>query len=177
MLTSLDLIRTSGQLQSGQGSVSVLAEKPHVIPLTSKFSVTLFSSHVAISMKPDHHFKQYPDPYHNRRGFLIGSPFNFLSSAPLHEPHKGAIIHHTPNVFCHFSLGWKIRARGAYWFYKKHEAETPEVECLPVIDNCFNNHDRQGWGEMHIWVLNIFISSSLFLSSPQICIFYRAALL
>lgn len=119
----------------------------HVIPLPpfcSQFFCHSFQwRQIANSMKPGHHFKHHADPYHYRRSFLIGSPLSSLSSAPLHEPHKGTTIHHTPNLFCHFSFEWKIKARGPYWFYKKHEAGTPEVECLPVIDNWSNNHDRQ----------------------------------
>lgn len=125
----------------------------HVIPLTSfcsQFFCHSFQwSQIANSVKLGHHFKQDTNPYRYRRSFLIGSPLSSLSSAPLHDPHKGTIIHHTPNLFCHFSFGWEIRARGPYWFYKKHEAETPEVECLPVIDNWSNNHDRQK--KKHIW--------------------------
>lgn len=111
-----------------------------------KISCHSFSCQAPNLMKSGNHFKQYINPHHNRRSLLIGSPLHSLSSLSLHRPHKSTIVHHTPNLFCHFSLGLKIRARRPYWFYKKHEAQTPEVECLPVIDNCSNNHDsgREG---------------------------------
>lgn len=97
-------------------SLTIVSSRwPHFAP---NFSITHFSRQIVSPMKPGCHFKQFTNPYHYRRSFLIGSPLNSLSSAPLHEPQKGTIIHHTPNLFCHFSFGWTIRARGHIDFIK-----------------------------------------------------------
>lgn len=60
-------------------------------------------------------------------------------------------------------------------FYKKHEAETPEVVCLAVINNWFNNHGREEKKTseelltekspretVYLFTLNVCFSSSLF---------------
>lgn len=122
MHTSLHPSRTSGQIQSGLVSRAGHI-KSDMLGLSNLSVISLPSfcsqffchssqrSPIANSMKPAHHFTQHTNPYHHTRSCLIGSPLNCLSSAPLH---KGAIIHHTPNLLCHFSFKWKIRGQGAY---------------------------------------------------------------
>lgn len=97
-------------------SVTTMSSRwPHFAP---NFSITHFSSQIVSSLKPGRHFKQFTNPYHYKRSFLIGSPLNSLSLALLNEPQQGTIIHHTLNLFCHFSFGWKIRAGGHIDFIK-----------------------------------------------------------
>lgn len=118
-----------------------------------------------------HRFKQYTDPYRYTRSFLIGSPFKCLSSAPLHEPHKGTIIHHTPNLFRHFSFAWKIRARGHIDFIKNMKLRLQKWNiCLLSIIALITMTDRKKKkrnthlgltpSEGHIWEMalwNIFV--------------------
>lgn len=79
----------------------------------SNFPVTHFAvSKIAGSMKPGHRFKQRTNPYLSKRSALIGRPLGSLSPAPLHATHEGAVIHHTANLLCHFSPGWRSRAWG-----------------------------------------------------------------
>lgn len=111
MHTSLHFTRTPGQLQPGQVSLedilkvtdsdSVTTMSSHCPHFAPNFSVTHFSG----VKLPIQWSKHHTNPYHYRRSFLIGSPLSSLSSTPLHETHKGTVIHHTPNLFCHFSLG------------------------------------------------------------------------
>lgn len=63
-------------------------------------------------MTAGHRIKERSNPYLSKGLALIGRPLGSLSPPPLHETHKGAVIHHTANLLCHFSSGWTSAARG-----------------------------------------------------------------